>query len=94
MADLSKFQRVVKMVAFNPFDSAENALENINAITDHELTADLRVIICVQFIKTNNLLNVSQNFLEINLSKGKKSKSFPLGVVLAIRISEGVCFRK
>ena len=41
--DLSRFQRVVKMIAFHPFESAENALENINAITDHELTDDLRV---------------------------------------------------
>ena len=31
------------MIAFHPFESAENALENINAITDHELTDDLRV---------------------------------------------------
>jgi len=31
--DLSRFQRVCKMVAFQPFDTAENALENINAIT-------------------------------------------------------------
>jgi hypothetical protein len=31
------------MVAFHPFDSAENALENINAVTEHEMTDDLRV---------------------------------------------------
>ena len=43
MNDLAKFQRIVKMVAFHPFDSAENALENINAITEHEVTDDLRV---------------------------------------------------
>ena len=45
--DISRFQRVVKMIAFHPFDSAENALENINAITDHELTNDLRVFASV-----------------------------------------------
>ena len=45
--DISRFQRVVKMIAFHPFDSAENALENINAITDHELTNDLRVFLCI-----------------------------------------------
>lgn len=43
--DLAKFQRIVKMIAFHPFDSAENALENINAVTEHEMTADLRVMI-------------------------------------------------
>jgi hypothetical protein len=42
MNDLSRFQRIVKLVAFHPFDSAENALENINAITEHEVTNDLR----------------------------------------------------
>lgn len=42
LTDLSRFQRVVKMVAFHPFDSAENALENINAITEHEMTGDLK----------------------------------------------------
>jgi nucleolar protein 56 len=41
--DLAKFQRIVKMIAFHPFDSAENALENILAVTEHEMTADLRV---------------------------------------------------
>eukprot|EP01034_Spumella_vulgaris_P032938 gene32938-40657_t len=33
------------MVAFHPFDSAENALENINAITEHEITADLKAFL-------------------------------------------------
>lgn len=45
ITDLSRFQRIVKMVAFQPFDSAENALENINAITEHEVTDDLKVSI-------------------------------------------------
>ncbi len=43
MTDLPRFQRVVKLQAFQPFLSAENALENINAITEHELTVDLKV---------------------------------------------------
>jgi hypothetical protein len=43
LSDLSKFQRIVKMVAFLPFDTAENALENMNAITEHEVTSDLKV---------------------------------------------------
>jgi nucleolar protein 56 len=42
MSDLSRFQRIVKLVAFHPFDSAENALENINSISEHEVTDDLR----------------------------------------------------
>jgi nucleolar protein 56 len=47
-SDFAKFQRVVKMMAFHPFDTAENALENINAITEHEITDDLRT-----FLETN-----------------------------------------
>ena len=61
--ELNKFQRSVKMVAFQPFTTAENALINMNAITEHEMTEDLK------------------NFLESNLSKGKKSTKQPLGVI-------------
>ena len=42
ITDLNKFQRVVKLIAFHPFDSAENALENINAISEHNISKDLR----------------------------------------------------
>ena len=41
--DLSRFQRIVKMTAFLPFETAESALENMNAITEHDLTDDLKV---------------------------------------------------
>lgn len=43
--DLSRFQRITKMIAFLPFDSAEDALSNINAITEHEITDDLRAFL-------------------------------------------------
>mmetsp|Transcript_3153 Transcript_3153/g.4885 ORF Transcript_3153/g.4885 Transcript_3153/m.4885 type:complete len:523 (+) Transcript_3153:51-1619(+) len=42
MTDLSRFQRIVKMTAFTPFLTAENALENINAISEHEISDELR----------------------------------------------------
>lgn len=42
LMDLSRFQRVCKMIAFHPFDTAENALENMNAVTEHEVTDDLK----------------------------------------------------
>lgn len=45
ITDLARFQRVVKMTAFHPFETAENALENINAITEHEMTEDLRTFL-------------------------------------------------
>jgi len=48
MGDLARFQRIVKLVAFHPFDSAEDALENINAVSEHEMTEGLR-----NFIESN-----------------------------------------
>lgn len=44
-SDFSKFQRVVKMTGFVPFETAEHALENINAITEHEVTDDLKAFL-------------------------------------------------
>lgn len=41
--DFSRFQRVVRLLAFQPFVSAEDALESISAITEHEVTEGLRV---------------------------------------------------
>ncbi len=42
-SDFSRFQRVVRLLAFQPFTSAEDALENISAVTEHEVTESLRV---------------------------------------------------
>ena len=54
--DFSRFQRIVKMLAFHPFDSAENALENMHSVTEHELTEDLRVsqFICIENVQPIN----------------------------------------
>ena len=41
--DFSKIQRIIKMISFLPFLTAESALENINAISEHELTEELSV---------------------------------------------------
>ena len=51
ITDLARFQRVVKMTAFHPFETAENALENINAITEHEMTDDLRTFLESNLVK-------------------------------------------
>lgn len=40
--DLAKFGRIVKLKAFQPFTSAENALENINNISEGLLGEDLK----------------------------------------------------
>lgn len=79
ISDLNKFQRVIKLIAFHPFDSAENALENINAISEHEITSDLKT-----FLETN--MSKSQK------SSNKNSKQ-SLGVIeplLATNIQENL----
>ncbi|KAF4042146.1 snoRNA binding domain-containing protein [Phytophthora infestans] len=42
VADVSSFGRIVKLKAFQPFTSAENALENINNISEGLLSEDLK----------------------------------------------------
>jgi hypothetical protein len=48
--DLQRFGRTVKLKAFQPFTTAENALENMNAVSEHVLTDDLKVraLCCVE----------------------------------------------
>lgn len=45
LMDFPRLQKIMKLVAFHPFDSAENALENINAVTEHEMTDDLKAFL-------------------------------------------------
>ncbi|CAM9101818.1 unnamed protein product [Ectocarpus fasciculatus] len=45
VADLSRFQRVVKMVAFLPYSTAENALENMNSCAEHDVNDDLKAFL-------------------------------------------------
>jgi len=46
--DLSRFNSIVKMIAFSPFKSGTNALDNINCISEGVLHEDLRL-----FLETN-----------------------------------------
>jgi nucleolar protein 56 len=46
--DLSKFNSVVKLIAFTPFTSGLNALDNLNAISEGILHDDLKL-----FLDTN-----------------------------------------
>jgi len=95
--DFSRFQRVIKMTAFVPFDTAEEALENINAITEHEITDALKVSnhfitslsLSLCYFSPNFAFLLGfihhffflQSFLEANVSKGKKITKHPLGVI-------------
>ena len=44
LLDFPRLQKITRLVAFHPYDTAEDALDNMNAITEHELTSDLKVL--------------------------------------------------
>ncbi|KAF4324181.1 hypothetical protein BBO99_00000088 [Phytophthora kernoviae] len=77
VSELSSFGRIVKLKAFQPFTSAENALENINNISEGLLGDDLKNFLEMNLPKVKS---------------GKKAK-FALGVQdkgLAQSISDGL----
>lgn len=41
-SDLARFGRIVKLTAFKPFPSAADSLEQINAISEAQLTDELK----------------------------------------------------
>ncbi|CAG2236900.1 NOP56 [Mytilus edulis] len=45
VTDLSKFQSVVKLVAFSPFKSGTNALDNINSVSEGLVHEDLQIFL-------------------------------------------------
>lgn len=83
VTSLSLFSRAVKLKAFQPFGSAEDALENINAISEHAMTDSLKSFL-------------EMNLPSVSSKKKKKEGSvaqFSLGVIdsgLATAISEGI----
>jgi nucleolar protein 56 len=81
ITDLTTFSRAIKLKAFQPFASAEDALENTNAISEHAMTDSLK-----NFLEMN-LPKVGKK------KKEGKAAPFSLGVIdtgLANAISEGI----
>lgn len=75
--DLSKFNSVVKLIAFSPFSSGLNALDNLNSISEGVLHEDLKL-----FLETN-----------LPKPTGKKDAKIQLGVAdskIASGINEAV----
>lgn len=91
VTDLGRFSRAVKMKAFYPFESAVEALVNINAISDHAMTPTLQ-----SFLEMNLPSDGSGSGTTKKKKKtGKSSSGTPivLGVLepgLATAISEGL----
>eukprot|EP01132_Coremiostelium_polycephalum_P006600 gene6600-8169_t len=71
MEDYSKFSRVVKMIGSVPFTTAENALENINALSEGLLTDLLTTFLKSSFTKKNEkvILGVSENKLAASIQQ-------------------------
>jgi len=79
VTDLKRFGRAIKLKAFQPFESAHEALENANAISEHAMTGTL-----------HNFLEL--NLPKIK-KKSSKTSSFALGLIdpgLATAVSEGL----
>lgn len=68
--DLSKFNSVVKLMAFAPFTSGLNALDNLNSISEGVLHEDLRLFLDTNMPKES----------EGKKSKGKENSKVQLGV--------------
>lgn len=78
VTDLKRFGRAVKLKAFGPFESAAEALENANAVSEHAMTPTLHSFLEMNLPKA---------------SKSSKTPTFSLGVIdpaLATSISEGL----
>ena len=82
--DWSRFSKIVKLKAFCPFTSAQSALENINAITEGEVT---------EFLANFLEMNIEK---KKKVKEGKKDKSQHLGVIdpkLGNMISESLSIK-
>lgn len=79
VTDLARFSRAVKLKAFQPFQSAEEALENINLVSEHMVSDQLKA-----FLEAN-----------LPAVKKAKSKSISLGLIdpnFASAVSEATSF--
>ena len=78
VTDLSRFGRAVKLKAFSPFESAAEALENANAVSEHAMTGTLHNFLEMNLPKAK---------------KSKKTSQFAVGLVdpaLATAVADGL----
>jgi len=68
--DLSKFNSVVKLIAFAPFTSGLNALDNLNAISEGLVHDDLKL-----FLDTNLPKSKRESKLQLGVSDSKISSA-------------------
>lgn len=80
VTDLDKFSRAVKLKSFQPFESAEDALSNMNAVSEHACTDGLTAFL-------------EMNLPKIKKKKKDGPPSFALGVIdpaMATAIADGM----
>lgn len=80
VTDLDRFSRAIKLKAFQPFESAEDALSSINAVSEHSCTDGLHAFL-------------EMNLPKIKKKKEGKAPAFALGVIdpaLATAIADGM----
>lgn len=69
VSDMNRFGRVVKLIAFVPFQSAADALEQVNAVSEAQLTQQLK-----------DFLELNLPKVKKDKEQGKKKRKFQLGV--------------
>ncbi|GER44021.1 nucleolar family protein [Striga asiatica] len=92
VSDLNRFGKVVKLAAFSPYESALDALNQCNAVSEEVTKLGNCLLLNPFFWRKNNIdrcdlekgqmTDELKNFLELNLPKGKEGKKvkFSLGV--------------
>lgn len=84
VADVSKFSQVVNLIGFFPFKTAENALENINAISEGIVTPDLKLFLETNLPKAGKkgcVLGVSDSKLSASVGDEIGVKCSHIGVI-------------
>jgi len=74
VTDLERFGRIVKLVAFQPFKNAANALENINSISEGIVHDDLKV-----FLESNVPVGKKKTKVQLGISDAKIGSSIQEG---------------
>lgn len=68
--DLARFGKLIKLVAFSPFKSATNALENINSVSEGVIHDDLKV-----FLEANVPVGKKKSKVSLGVSDAKLGAS-------------------
>jgi len=84
VADISKFTQVVNLVGFYPFKTAQDALNNINAVSEGVVTDDLKIFLDTNMPKGSKksaVLGVVDSKLSASINESCDIKCSHIGVV-------------